>query len=110
MAKKPVPTTSIIQASVFMSPKYILNKDDTLEKVEPLELVDTTTKDVGGRNKTKLVFWFEDTPEYKKTILAFNNDKILVAASVFMSKYNDIRDMTLNKGYAINQSQQTPTA
>jgi len=99
--KKHVSTTAIIHAAIYMSSKRIVNADGTEEDLSPFPLLDTTPKDVGSRGqKTKLVFWFQDTPELKRTMIAYVNGNLLVDPNTFYNKWNELRDMTLNKSYA----------
>lgn len=103
--QKPVPriwTTSILHAAIYMSDKFILDAEsNVLEKLPPFELRDTTPKDINGPNRTKLMFWFDDSQDLKRVMLAFTNKRLLVDASAFNSKYNELRDMTLNKTFVM---------
>jgi len=101
MQPKLVPTSIIVQAAIFASPKTIKKADGTYVDIPPFRLMDTNIKTVeGSRNRTKMVFWFENTKELKEVALAFSNGELLVDPNSFHQKYIDFRNMTFNKGFA----------
>lgn len=105
MVPNPHPTTSIVQAAIFMSPRIILDDEGRIvEHLTPMKLRDASAKTVSGpKNKTKLVFWFDDTPELKRTLLAFSNGDLRVDPSTFNNKYQELREMTLNKSAIVGK-------
>jgi len=100
-----VPTTVIVQAAIWASPKWILSKsEDGAENIDPIDAFDlknVTVKNVEGpRSRTKMIFWFEQNKHLKDVAMALSNRKLLVDANTFHQKYLEFRNMTFNKGFA----------
>jgi hypothetical protein len=100
-----IPTTVIVQAAMWASPKWVLDKDEdgtqAVEAIEAFDLKNVTVKNVEGpRSRTKMIFWFENNAALKKVALAHSNRKLLVDANTFHQKYLEFRNMTFNKGFA----------
>ena len=101
-----VPTTVIVQAAIWASPKRIItgvdeNGDEKVQKIEPFDLKNVTVKNVEGpRSRTKMIFWFEQSKHLKDVAMALSNRKLLVDANTFHQKYLEFRNMTFNKGFA----------